>query len=113
MQDLADRLLEPERLTTLLSSLAGRRAEWRPASTGALPLAHHLKLSREKAHAAQSGRNRPHGLSRSLVPERVGPFRWCEQGLVPLDSPARGCGATGLKSPPDFATGLRATSSLN
>jgi hypothetical protein len=27
MQHLADRLLEPERLTTLLSSLAGRRAE--------------------------------------------------------------------------------------
>ena len=26
-QHLADRLLEPERLTTLLSSLAGRRAE--------------------------------------------------------------------------------------
>ena len=27
--------------------------------------------------------------------------------------PCEGCGAAGLKSPPDFATGLRATSSLN
>jgi hypothetical protein len=34
---MADRLLEPERLTTLLSSLAGRRAERRPPSIGALP----------------------------------------------------------------------------